>query len=265
MKLVFTPTGPWERVKRLFASHRERVEFLERKVLMDSTEQLKKDVLSNLPNESRAKEYGDAIKEAEFTGSLRKGEMCYGLYASDKELELKDLDKTYDVVYVLPAKEPVSLLGALCIEYSPWTVDKLPENVGAAKDVKLVTRRVTSEEVEKVRTINNDVLKKESAKFKEAEAKLPRTVDEIEKPKAMSDLKFQALRWEFGLKEKQIAHWKPAVGMFWQRIKERVQGSNEYERIIGDDRYSQWKSDPENWEKIPIQEIDKNFQKKVAK
>lgn len=260
--------GPWKKVNKLIEQFPERSRRMQHVILRDVLKKFRRDVIGGLPKSPEMKEYGRLIQPRRLTGSFKRGEIGYALAADAKKLEMAEVDIETDVLYAVPTLEPISELSKLIIQYSPWTKDTLPENVGASRDIKLISRRVTREEVDKTRAIKKDILKKYESSFREAEAKIPRTEDEPEKPPIMSDLAFMALRMEFGIGQKQVAHWRPAYRRIYPGMREMFKSDKKYGRFLNDDGFTGWTTTLKKMKPLPIQEFTKlyaKFQKQVMK
>ena len=265
--LEIKPLGDWKKVRKLAGEWPERAEQLRHRYVRDAAKKFRQAVRNNVPNKPGMNEYKRLMEITRLTGSFKKGECAYAVIADPKEIELTEIDKTYDAVYVVPSKEPVSDLTALLTEYGPWTMDTLPENWMKAQDAKLVTRRVTTEEMDKVREKNMAITKEMAAEFKAAEAKMVHVEEDIKKPKAMPDMQFRVLRMEFGIGQKQESHWRKAYRQLPEMLKE-MNEQGKYARWIVGAAYTQWQRKLEKMKKVPIQEFKTlygEFQKKIVK
>lgn len=236
-------------------------------ILRDAMKKFKEDLIRALPQSKEMDKYKKLIKEKEVSGVGDKNNIGYAIVADKRKMEMSEINAEEDVIYVVQKLKPVSDLSALLIQYSPWNKTKIPENAFSSKDVKIIVRRVTKKEADKVKEINTNILDKNKSMFEEANAK-SRTKEDIKKPEILSDMAFNAIRMEFGIGQKQNKHWGYACKKFRSNLMEMVKSNKKYKRCVSDIDYTQWQKDLPKLKKMPVQEFMqdcKKFQEKVIK
>lgn len=225
-------------------------------------------VISRLPNEEWVRAYKDSIVEREIATSLRPGQVAYALIADPKAVRLDDEPEEQTAVYVTQTQELVSPLATLLITHSPWTIDRLPREAKDVKGVQYVHRRVSEDEVVRLRDRNDDTLETFRGSFRDAGATYTKDHEEkVEKPASLPDVLFQAIRMEFGIKERMLQHWGFAYRLREQTLKGMISSKLRWEKYLGDPTYTKWVAPLPDLKKIPGQQVKimlKEFQSKIA-
>lgn len=116
-----------------------------------------------------------------------------------------------EILYVSPKSTSPPYVRVLR-SYGPWPARLLPVSL-TPRQARVISRTVSSSEVSKLE-------RRIMAKRNRIEADLKRNslpnVDLTQKDKgegteALGDLAFQSLRFEFGINEKLVKHWRPAL------------------------------------------------------
>jgi len=267
VKLAVKPAGRWKRLRKLTGTWEERNKRVQEVFLRTFMDKFRELVVSQLPEDKWGRAYRDAIQEREVATSLRPGQHAYALIAVPKAVKLEDEPNETTAVYVVQERETITVLGTLLVQHGPWTIDRLPREAKGVEGVKYVHRKVTEDEVVRLRKRNDEILDEYRDNFKVAGATYDKDhQDDVEKPASIPDLLFTALRLEFGIKMKRLAHWGFAYRLKEQTMKGMVRDP-QWEKYLRDPNFTKWVSPLPNLKKIPGQQVKvmiKAFQAKIA-
>lgn len=269
MKVTFKRTGDWQKIRTMFLRRNERMQAMRERMLRDLTEALAKQVRDAIPPGKEMEVYKKSIETREFSGNLPKDMSAYAIISNPEPMEVSDLDPKSYVIYVVPKGPVTDFFGQLLIQYSPWTKIRLPVNYMEAQGVQFVHRKVSEGEIERLRDLNDRVLKDNAKAFQKAQAKLPPKPEaEIKPPVSMPDIMFLALRMEFGIQERHVPHWGLAYKRRMETLR-RLLGDNEkYAKYVMDPNYNGWVQTMKRWKKISPQRFSTQydaFDKAIAK
>lgn len=267
MKFGFKKKGDWKEIRRTLFRRRERMDAMRKRIMRDLVKEFEAEVKDPLPKTDEMQQYADSIEVREVKTSAKEGELAYALVSNPKPLALSDIGEENHVIYVLQEGGQTDALGMLLIDYSPWVKSRIPSNLADVPGIRMVHRKVSGEEVDKIRVLNDKVLRNREREFKHANAQVKKRDEELEPPKSMPDIMFQALRLEFGIKGPSIPHWKKAYDLRMNILKKVLKDKKKYTRYVVDANFNGWVQRVKKWKPISAQRFKKQyglFEKKVT-
>lgn len=166
----------------------------------------------------------------------------FSVLADEPAAEAVQTDR--DVIYLKPTNPNARLDPAIrvLIQNQPWTSDTLPFDPPSAK-VRLVARKVTSAEVDRVRTAREKSRVEWTKELATYNVRVKPKGEIPKDTKAVQDLSFTALRLEYGLgNTKAVPHWRPALRETKQLVSDIFAKSDIFGRTLFDWKFKGWKS-----------------------
>lgn len=239
--------------------HPVRMQAIKRRALKQIAEHVRDDVRKRV---SQEKELASSIEVA----SGAHGVHVVRIHDKAKQLTVKESRRA--VLYVEPTRgsvlKRVPQEIKILQKYGPWTKDNLPY-VPRKKDARVIKRLVTPGEFRKV----NETRKKDEHMWRAELQRIGvrvRTVVAAKEITTVSDLSQRSMNLEFGIGDKSIPHWRPAMAWVSRGGAKQVFDSLEIKRAMLSPSYKgwkQWKASPKKVSDQGIQELAA-FQKKIG-
>jgi hypothetical protein len=260
--------GPWRQLRESLESREQRVMAVKTRIILDLMEQFLDDLKSRVPRGGDMDVYRKSLKIVELSGVGSKvdGDVAFAIVAENEKLDVSKLPPSETVVYVSAKGDKLSPRSTMAVEYSPWTLSWLPQEL-SMNEVRLVHRKVSRREIIKLGKENEKVVSKFSSQFARAGIKF--NVNDIKgKEKAtmhsLPDIAFEALRMEFGIDRKQVRHWGYAKDRVMGHLKDMFKDKKTYGKYFSSE-FKGWKTNEYESTKKPIGHMTgQDFQKKCS-
>jgi hypothetical protein len=162
-------TGDWSKIHNMLLRRRARQSSLAHRTMRSVAKNFRREVVKNIPKDEQYNDYRKSIQTRSIRGRSRnKMDASYAVVSIPWSQKVDSLNDKDTVVYAMPTGTDANVLGMLIMENSPWVPSRLPEDLRSATGVKLVHRRVSSDEAKRVRERNDNVLKTLAVELRDA-------------------------------------------------------------------------------------------------
>lgn len=203
-------------VMRLMNEWAERTRCMIAQLVYLSAESVYDDLLLRLPKGEEWAAYRDSLEVVKVSGGSKDIEAIYAVRSNPKSRKVRRMDAPKTVVYIRSHQSRLRRVKpeiATLEKYSPWTLQGLPF-MPDRRDATMISRKVTKSEVRRVakaRMADKPKWRKELERAGVRQSKIDNAIKIPKNARAVPDVAFEALRMEFGLGTKPLAHWKPAI------------------------------------------------------
>jgi hypothetical protein len=267
--------GDWTHILSAFRFHEARWNALQRRIMRDFTREFRRAVKDKIPSTPSTKAYRASLTTQEVTG-FGRGEIAYAVVADPKSVPISDIKTENTVFFYEQTGEQATELGAFYAEGSPWTFDFMPEVMIRLGLLKVKHVKATSDEFKRIVKKNSETLKENREFYQRAESqiklKYKDAIKRVEGQEEKSPLEstpdwlFQAMRWEFGIGGKQIAHWRPAIRGVDKITKKLIQRHGKvYSRYLIDSKFRDWTTAERKLKRITMQKFKSRYGKFAEK
>ena len=189
----------------------DRSKALMRKVAHRSAESALVQIKEKIPKSDAWRSYRESLQLVEVKVDPSEGH-AFMVRSNPDHRGVSNLDSRDTLLYVRGHRRLKEIPPGVRIleKYSPWTLKTLPFTPKKTEG-KIITRKVGKRIADKVTKRRlRDKHKWRSELSREGIRPLPIRVEEV-KATAVPDLAFEAVRLEFGVGQKPVPHWRPAV------------------------------------------------------
>lgn len=253
---------------RLLNSWGKRINKFAHMFARKSAEHILEQLLEKIPKGPEYKEYRDSLRVSRVRGSKLP---AWSVGVTRKQRRLREKDTETTQLLVKPKRGGITRNPAIAVlvKHNPWTMSTLPLKPEAS-DAVLISRKVTKKELQQVEEAKKASQAEWTRELSEIGIRvdLKATQKLLQGAKAVSDVGFDALRMEFGVKNTQAkAHWRPAMHEFRSHGLKRLMHWRSFKDVFTKVRYTGWRQWPGRAPTISMSEAKtyNKFAKRVLK
>lgn len=180
------------------------------------------------------------------------------LYADTKLQEVAELRPDTTLIYVKMRPGPVTnrKVAAVLEAFSPWTLDSIP-TFPPRKDAVVFYRTVLPTTVARTQKERSDDSPKWRKKLSALGVKTKKPGKNVTRGKAVADVAFESLRYEFGLGgAKSTPHWRPAlISLTSGNLTRQIGRRKHVLRSMTDPSYMAWQAPSKSDTTVPASRL----------
>lgn len=272
MKITVKPGPDWRKAIALMRNYDKRLAYVQEQLCENIAEVFLKALERRVPSGDKFQEYMDSLRVVQLTGTTPG--VAWAVVSDRKKVKIQELrgrEQDAYVVYVEPTSFDNPLV-QLVSSHNPWPVDMLPNGL-PAKEVELIHRPVTIEELNFVKGETATFLSREGYQLKRLGSSWEGSVDDAESSSgnmtSLPDFMWLGLRTEFGINAAANPHWKPAAREVAGKVGEIINGNDNIQKALYDSVFRKYLEsstvDPNNQSAEEFTKEAGKFSNKISK